>query len=133
MASHIDDDTWSTLRNNSVIPRKKTVFKIALALHLSQDEAAELLAKANKRFDDNNNQDLIVMALLGIKDYTMDDVLETFDFYQENLNEFLPNIYDTAKENKKKREKHEQRKEEERQKKREKYKKQKNDANSGNN
>lgn len=98
----IDKSTWSEMKADKITPSKKTLFKLVLALQLTEKEAVDLLAKAHTSFDMNRLQDCVVLALVDLQhspDYagriTVDDCAEVLDFYRDNETDPFDSIYDS--------------------------------------
>ena len=108
--AYIDKSTWSSLKNNQIVPSKKTILKLAIALRLNEDEAVALMEKANNGFDYNDTQDLVFLALINMKVYDIPTVIETLEYYQYNSNTYFDSVYDTAEEQLIKRREYEARK-----------------------
>lgn len=49
--AYVDKSTWSDMKWNKIKIKKKTLFKLILALELDKDQADELLAKGGEKFD----------------------------------------------------------------------------------
>lgn len=111
--AYIDKSTWSSMKNNQIVPSKKTILKLAIALRLNEDETIALLQKAKEKFDYNDTQELVILALINMKVYDIPTVIETLEFYQYNSSPFFDSIYDTAEEQSRKRREYEARKKEE--------------------
>ncbi|MBR1531431.1 MAG: hypothetical protein IJ643_05170 [Eubacterium sp.] len=109
--AYIDKSTWSSLKYNLILPKKKTILKLAIALHLSEDEAIALMNKANNSFDFDDTQDLVILALLNMKVYNIETVIETLEYYQQNTEPYFDCIYDTPEEQAIKRTEYNERKE----------------------
>ena len=101
--AYIDKSTWSSMKNNLIVPKKKTVLKLAIALRLSEDEAMRLMQKINDCFDYDDKQDLIVLALLNLKIYDITTVIDTLEFYQMQGQPYFDSIYDSPEEQARKR------------------------------
>ena len=96
--AYIDKSTWSSLKYNLILPKKKTVLKLSIALQLTEEEATVLMKKSNNSFDFDDTQDLVILALLNMEVYDIETVIETLEFYQQNTEPFFDCIYDTPEE-----------------------------------
>lgn len=97
--AYIDKSTWSGLKRDQITPSKKTVFKIALALKLSEEETGELLGKAHQGFDPEDYQDRLILALIELRkgpyQLDVDGIVEVLEYYQRNGPKPFDSIYDT--------------------------------------
>lgn len=91
----IDKSTWSALKWNQIRPSKKTLLKLVIALRLDMEQATALLAKGREAFDKKDFQDRVIMALIDLKCYDINEVIEILDFYRENGPQAFDSIYDT--------------------------------------
>lgn len=95
----IDKSTWSELKWNQVKPSKKTVFKLILALELTQEEAEALLGKVQAAFDPAEMQDQVILAMVNLREQgyelSVDDAAQVLDYYRENGPRPFNSIYDT--------------------------------------
>ena len=101
--AYIDKSTWSSMKNNLIVPKKKTVLKLAIALQLNEDEAMRLMQKINDSFDYDDKQDLVILALLNLKIYDITTVIDTLEFYQMQGQPYFDSIYDSPEEQARKR------------------------------
>lgn len=68
---------FAKIRNNvQYHPTKETVLAFVIALHLSMDEAADLLKRAGYALSDSRLGDMIVKFFLEIKRYNIDEINE---------------------------------------------------------
>lgn len=111
--AYIDKSTWSSMKNGQIVPSKKTIMKLSIGLQLDESEATKLMQKANDKFDYNDIQDLIILALLNLKIYDIVTVIEILEFYQFNGPNFFDCIYDTPEEQTRKRKAHKEKAEKE--------------------
>lgn len=97
--AYIDKSTWSGMKWNQLTPSKKTVFKLALALRLSEAETESLLSKANWSFDLEDYQERLILALIELRDapykLDVDGIVEVLEYYQRNGPVPFDSIYDT--------------------------------------
>ena len=97
--AYIDKSTWSELKWNQVIPSKKTLLKLILALKLDKAEAEALMAKGQKAFNLDDFQDRVILAVIGMRngeyEIDIDDIIEILDYYQTNGPRPFDSIYET--------------------------------------
>lgn len=97
--AYIDKSTWSDMKWEKIIPSKKTLLKLILALRLGEDEAVALLAKGKSGFDSNDMQDQVILALIEMQSggykLKVDDIVEILDYYRVNGPQPYDSIYDT--------------------------------------
>ena len=68
---------FAKIRNNvQYHPTKETVLAFAIALHLSMDEAADLLKRAGYALSESRLGDMIVKFFLEMKRYNIDEINE---------------------------------------------------------
>jgi len=91
----IDKSTWSSLRYNLIVPKKKTLLKLVIALKLNEDEAADLMHKGRNSFDLKDLRDQIILALIDIRCYDIEEVYEVLEEYRSHGAQPFENIYDT--------------------------------------
>ncbi len=94
--AHIDKTTWSDIKWDKIIPKKKTLLKLIIALHLNEDEAVELLHLGASDFSPKDIRDQVILALIDLKCYDYCDVYDALEQYRSiyGKNAF-ENIYDT--------------------------------------
>lgn len=90
----IDKSTWSDIRWEKIIPQKKTLLKLVIALELNEEEASELLRKGSSCFNIRDPRDQIILALIDIKCYNYQDVYDVLEEYRLNGTRPFENIYD---------------------------------------
>ncbi|MFA5449031.1 MAG: hypothetical protein WC292_01135 [Clostridia bacterium] len=84
--ANIDRRLFSKIRSNrNYSPTKITIFSFALALHLSIDEAKDLLGVAGFKFNMNNKFDLILRYCIEEKIYNIADVNDALYSFKQNL------------------------------------------------
>lgn len=97
--AYIDKSTWSGMKWNQLTPSKKTVFKLALALKLSEKETEALLLKAHQGFDLEDYQERLILALIELRNtrykLDVDGIVEVLEYYQRNGPKPFDSIYDT--------------------------------------
>lgn len=97
--AYIDKSTWSELKWNQVVPSKKTLLKLILALKLDKAEAEALMAKGQKAFDPDDFQDQVILAVIGMRngeyEIDIDDIIEILDYYRTNGPRTFDSIYET--------------------------------------
>lgn len=97
--AYIDKSTWSGMKWNLLTPSKKTIFKLALALKLSEAETESLLSKAHQSFDLNDYQEQLIWALIELRNgpykLDVDGIVEVLEYYQRNGPKPFDSIYDT--------------------------------------
>ncbi len=84
--ARIDDATWSDIKNDKVIPSKKTLLKLIIALRLNHDEAEEMLKQFGKTFETGDIQDQVIQAVIDLRenyDLDVDDIEDILFRYQE--------------------------------------------------
>jgi len=89
----IDKSTWSELRWNQVVPTKKTLLKLVIALHLNEAEATELMHKGSSSFDPKDIRDQIILALIDLRRYDICEVYDVLEEYRLNGPRPFENIY----------------------------------------
>lgn len=90
----IDKSTWSDIRWGKILPNKKTLLKLIIALRLSEDEANELMAMGSNSLNPSDPRDIIILALIDIKCYDVYDVYDVLEEYGKNGKRKFENIYD---------------------------------------
>ena len=97
--AYIDKSTWSELKWNQVIPSKKTLLKLILALKLDKAEAEALMVKGQKAFNLDDFQDRVILAVIGMRngeyEIDIDDIIEILDYYRTNGPRPFDSIYET--------------------------------------
>lgn len=91
--ARIDKNTWSNLRWGKTLPKKETLLKLIIALRLNMDEANKLMHKASNSLTDIDPRDRIIMALIDIRCYDIEDVYEILEDYGKNGAQPFKNIY----------------------------------------
>lgn len=91
----IDKSTWSSLRYNLIVPKKKTLLKLVIALKLNEKEAEDLLHRGSNSFDMKDLRDQVILALIDIQCYNIEDVYEVLEEYRNHGTQSFENIYDT--------------------------------------
>lgn len=89
----IDKSTWSSIKYNTIIPSKKTLLKLVIALRLNETEAKDLLRKGSNSFDLKDMRDQVILALIDIKCYDITDVYEVLEEYRNKGPKKFDNIY----------------------------------------
>ncbi|MCI7813053.1 MAG: hypothetical protein SO016_08515 [Lachnospiraceae bacterium] len=89
----IDKNTWSNIRWNKTVPKKETLLKLIIALKLNRREADELMNKASNSLTDSDPRDRIIMALIDIQCYEIEEVYEILEEYGKDAEHPFPNIY----------------------------------------
>lgn len=90
----IDKSTWSDIRWEKIVPQKKTLLKLVIALELNEEEAVELLRKGSSCFNIRDPRDQIILALIDIKCYDYQAVYDVLEEYRLNGARPFENIYD---------------------------------------
>lgn len=90
----IDKSTWSDIRWGKIVPNKKTLLKLVIALRLSEEEANVLMALGSNSLNSSDPRDIVVLALIDIKCYDICDVYDVLEEYGKNGKEKFDNIYD---------------------------------------
>lgn len=90
----IDKSTWSELRWNLVVPKKKTLLKLVIALQLNEEEATDLMWRGSSSFNPKDLRDQIILALIDIRCYDPDTVYEVLEEYRLHGGQKIENIYD---------------------------------------
>lgn len=91
----IDKSTWSDIRNNKIIPKKKTLLKLVIALELNEEEATDFMHKGGSSFDRKSLLDQIILAFIDLKIYDIEELYATLEYYRENGTQRFDNIYDS--------------------------------------
>ena len=91
--ARIDKTTWSNLRWGLRVPSKETLLKLVFALRLTEEEANILMAKGHDSLDETDPRDRIVLALLDIGCYDIEEVYEVLEEYGTNGVHPFKNIY----------------------------------------
>lgn len=91
--AHIDKSTWSELTKGKIVPKKKTLLKLVIALHLNEDEAVDLMRRGSNGFDPKDRRDQIILALIDLKCYDSSEVYEVLEVYREKDGSSFENIY----------------------------------------
>ena len=81
--ARIDKSTWSDLRYNQIVPSKETLLKLVIALRLNEQEAEDLLHRGSNSFDMTELRDQIILALIDIRCYNIEDVYEVLEEYRK--------------------------------------------------
>lgn len=92
--AYIDKSTWSELRRKKIVPKKKTLLKLVIALRLNEEDAIDLLRRGSSSFDPRDMRDQIILALIELKCYNPDDVYEVLEEYRLHGPQPFENIYD---------------------------------------
>lgn len=92
--AYIDKSTWSELRWNLVVPKKKTLLKLVIALRLNEEEAVDLMRRGSSSFNPRELRDQIILALIDIRCYEPDTVYEVLEEYRQHGARSFENIYD---------------------------------------
>lgn len=92
--AYIDKSTWSELRWNLVVPKKKTLLKLVIALQLNEEEATDLMWRGSSSFNPKDMRDQIILALIDIRCYDPDMVYEVLEEYRLHGGQKIENIYD---------------------------------------
>lgn len=90
----IDKSTWSDLKYGLIIPKKKTMLKLAIALRLNEKEAVDLMSRGSNSFDPKDIRDQIILSLIDLKCYEIEDVYEVLEEYRNKGPQKFENIYD---------------------------------------
>lgn len=90
----IDKSTWSDLKYSQVVLKKKTLLKLVIALRLNEEEAEDLLRRGSSGFDPKDIRDQIILALIDIRCYEIEDVYEVLEEYRKKGKQKFQNIYD---------------------------------------
>lgn len=93
--AYIDKSTWSDLKYDKIVPQKKTLLKLIIALRLDEAEAVDLMNRGHKWFDEQDMQDQIILALIALRHYDIDDVMAVLEEYRTNGPQPFDSIYDT--------------------------------------
>lgn len=91
----IDKSTWSELRWNQVVPTKKTLLKLVVALRLNESEAEELMHKGSSSFDPKDIRDQIILVMIQLRHYEIEEVYDVLEEYRLNGPQPFENIYST--------------------------------------
>lgn len=91
--ARIDKSTWSGLRWNLRNPSKETLLKLVFALRLTEAEANELMKRGSNSLNESDPRDLVVLALLDIGCYDIEDVYDVLEEYGTNGAHPFKNIY----------------------------------------
>lgn len=91
--AYIDKSTWSELRWNLVVPKKKTLLKLAIALRLNEQEAVDLMQRGSNSFNPKDLRDQIILALIDIQCYNPNEVYEVLEEYRLHGSQKFENIY----------------------------------------
>lgn len=89
----IDKSTWTDLCYGLALMKKKTILKLIIALRLNEDEAKDFMLRASNGFDPKDIRDQIILALIDLKCYEIEDVYEVLEEYRKKGHNF-ENIYD---------------------------------------
>lgn len=92
--AYIDKSTWSELRWNLITPKKKTLLKLVIALHLNEEAAIDLMHRGASSFDPKDLRDQIILALIELKCYNPDDVYDVLEEYRLHGTQKFENIYE---------------------------------------
>lgn len=90
----IDKSTWSDIKYSQVLLKKKTLLKLIIALRLNEEEAEDLLRRGSSGFDPKDIRDQIILALIDIRCYEIEDVYEVLEEYRTKGSQKFQNIYD---------------------------------------
>ena len=77
----IDKNTWSNIRWSIGFPSKETLLKLIIALRLNEQEAQVLMRKGSGALNPLDPRDRVILALIDIKCYDIDDVYEVLEEY----------------------------------------------------
>jgi len=99
--ARIDKSTWSDMKWKQIKIKKKTLFKLALALNLDRVQTESLLQKGGEKFDLSDIQDKLVLAIIEVRkthDLSVKDIESIIAEYQDMYKDTHPfdSIYDTA-------------------------------------
>ena len=89
----IDKSTWTDLTNGKVQMKKKTLLKLVIALQLNEAEATDFMRRASNSFNPKDMRDQIILALIDLRCYDVEDVYDVLNEYRKNGCDF-ENIYD---------------------------------------
>ena len=89
----IDKSTWTDLCYGQALMKKKTILKLIVALRLSEEEAIDFMHRASNGFDPKDIRDQIILALIDLKCYEIEDVYDILEEYRKSGHDF-ENIYD---------------------------------------
>lgn len=89
----IDKSTWNDLCWGQALMSKKTLLKLVVALRLNEDEANDLMRRGSNSFDPKDIRDQIILALIDLRCYEIEDVYDVLEDYREKGHSFK-NIYD---------------------------------------
>ena len=110
--AHIDKSTWSDMKWKNIKIKKKTIFKLILALNLNQEQAEDLLSMIGETFDFSDKQEIIILAIINLPktlSLNVEDIKDILYYYQEmydNANKTsFDSIYDMAEDIAQRREK----------------------------
>ncbi|MBR6777618.1 MAG: hypothetical protein IKM27_07715 [Clostridia bacterium] len=90
----LDKSTWSDLKYGLIVPKKKTLLKLVIALRLNEEEAVDLMRRGSNSFDPKDMRDQIILSLIDLKCYEIEDVYEVLEEYRSKGNQKFENIYD---------------------------------------
>lgn len=84
--ARITKTTWSNLRIWSAdatgnVPKKETLLKIVIGLHLKPQEADQLMKKASNGLNYNDLRDRVIMACMYKNIYEPEDVYEILEYF----------------------------------------------------
>lgn len=91
--ARIDKSTWSSLRWNLRSPSKETLLKLVFALRLTEAEANVLMKRGSNSLNESDPRDRVVLALLDIGCYEIEDVYDVLEEYGTNGVQPFKNIY----------------------------------------
>lgn len=91
--AYIDKSTWSELHWGLTVPKKKTLLKLVIALHLNEEDASDLLHRGASSFDPKDLRDQIILALIELKCYDPGDVYDVLEEYRLHGTQKFENIY----------------------------------------
>ena len=90
----IDKSTWSDLKHSLIVPKKKTLLKLVIALRLNEREAVDLMRRGSNSFDPKDMRDQIILSLIDLSCYEIEDVYEVLEEYRNKGPQKFENIYD---------------------------------------
>ncbi len=82
--ARIEKSNWSRIRLGEAFPRKETLLKLVIALHLNEKDASTLLSKASCSFNDTDLRDMVILACLDIRCYDIETIYEILEEYADN-------------------------------------------------
>ncbi|MBR5474145.1 MAG: macro domain-containing protein [Lachnospiraceae bacterium] len=84
--ANLDRKLFSKIRSNrDYIPKKPTIFALAVGMRLSEDETIDLLGQAGYAFSGSRKMDVIVQYYISKKEYNIDLINETLLYYEQPI------------------------------------------------